>query len=193
MISRLLCSRDDASARRGILLTIALIVPLAFLVSLVGMAARVLFPAASPEAALPLAMQGTQPPLLGGLAMLALLSAFLSSADSTLVTLTTVVAGAAAVAVGLRSGGIIASLMLAYTVFSGGLAVPIVAGLVGRPMRTPAALASSLAGGGLALAGRLLSMGALTAAAFGVSLAIWAADRLRESRGADRPRIARRD
>jgi SSS family solute:Na+ symporter len=213
MLSRLFCSRDEASARRGVALSIAVIVPLAFLIALIGMVARALYPGAAPEAAFPLLMKGTLPPLLAGLAMLALLSAFLSSADTTLITLATVVAvdlagldmkrlgarrslwvlrgitaaaGTGAVLVGLYSGGIIPSLLLAYTVFSGGLAVPILAGLVGKPMRTPAAIGSAFAGGALALAGKLTARDPLIAAGFAVALAVWLADRLLRSR---RPQI----
>ena len=210
MLSRLLCSRDEASARRGIALSIAVIVPMAFLIALLGMVARALYPGASPEAALPLLLKGTLPPLLAGLAMLALLSAFLSSADTTLITLTAVVAadlagldleglgarrslwllrgltalaGGGALLVGLYSGGIIPSLLLAYVVFSGGLFVPTLAGLVGKPMRAPAAIAAALAGGALALAGRLLARDPLIVAGFAVSLSIWLADRRLATRG----------
>ena len=205
MLSRLFCSRDESSARRGILLSIAVIVPLALLIALLGMMARALYPGASPEAAFPLLMKGTLPPLLAGLAMLALLSAFLSSADTTLLTLATVLAldlagldlsklgdrrslrvlrgftalaGCGAALVGLYSGGIIPSLLLSYAVFSGGLFVPILAGLVGRPLRAPAAIAAALAGGSLALAGKLSGRDVLVAAGFAVSLLLWLADRL---------------
>jgi SSS family solute:Na+ symporter len=209
MLSRLFCSRSLASARRGILLSIAVIVPLAFLIALLGMLARALYPGADPEAALPLLIKGTLSPLVAGLAMLALLSSFMSSGDTTLLTLTTVLAvdllgfdlaklgprrslgllrgftaaaGAGSVLVGLYSGGIIPSLLLAYSVFSGGLFVPILAGLVGRPLRPRAALAAALAGGALALAGRLLGRDLLTGAGFAVCLAVWLADALLASR-----------
>jgi SSS family solute:Na+ symporter len=205
MLSRLFCSRDESSARRGIVLSIAVIVPLAFLIALLGMVARVLYPGSSPEAALPLLMKGTLPPLLAGLAVLALLSAFLSSADTTLLTLATVVAvdlvgldlsklgtrrslgllrgltavaGIGAVLVGLYSGGVIPSLLLAYSVFSGALFVPILAGLAGRPLRSPAAIAAAFSGGTLALAGKLLGRDWLLASGFAVALALWLADRL---------------
>jgi SSS family solute:Na+ symporter len=209
MLSRLFCSRDEASARRGIVLSIAVIVPLAFLIALLGMMARALYPGASPEAAFPLLMKGALPPLLAALAMLALLSAFLSSADTTLLTLSTVLAvdlagldlsrlgtrsslrvlrgctalaGAGAVLVGLYSGGIIPSLLLSYAVFSGGLFVPVLAGLVGRPLRAPAAVTAALAGGSLALAGKLLARDWLVAVGFGFSLVLWLADRLASRR-----------
>jgi len=203
MLSRLFCSRSARTARRGILLSIGMIVPLAFVIALIGLSARALFPGAAPEAAFPLLMRHSLPPLLADLVLLALLSAFLSSADTTLMTMTTVLAvdllqmprgpaarlwplravtaccGAGALAVGIFSGGIIPSLLLSYSIFSGGLFVPILAGLLGRPLRAPAALTASLAGGGLALAGKLRggrTGDLLLAGAFAASVAVWLAD-----------------
>jgi SSS family solute:Na+ symporter len=72
MLSRLFCSRDESGARRGIALSIAVILPIAFLIALLGMLARAPYPGSSPEAALPLLMKGTLPPLLSALAVLAL-------------------------------------------------------------------------------------------------------------------------
>jgi SSS family solute:Na+ symporter len=100
----------------------------------------------------------------------------------------TVVAGTGAVLVGLYSGGIIPSLLLSYSVFSGGLFVPILAGLVGRPLGPAAALAAALAGGALALAGKLLGRDGLIAAGFAVALAVWLADRLLAAAGRRRAR-----
>jgi SSS family solute:Na+ symporter len=204
MLSRLLCSRGVRSARRGILFSMTVIVPAALLVALNGMAARALFPGAPPEQAFPLLMRHSLPPLLAVLVMLALLSAFLSSADTTLLTMTTVLAvdllrlpmeggarhkvgslraltllcGAATLAVGIFSGGIIPSLLLSYTLFSGGLFIPTLAVLLGRPMSGRAAVAAALAGGGLALAGKLRGNDTLLASGFAASLMIYLADRL---------------
>jgi hypothetical protein len=77
--------------------------------------------------------------------------------------------------------------LLSYSVFSGGLFVPILAGLVGRPLRAPAALAAALGGGSLALAGKLLGRDALIAAGFGLALAVWLADSLLAPAGRRRP------
>ncbi len=204
MLSRLLCSRGVRPARRGILFSIAVIVPAALLVALNGMVARALFPGAPPEQAFPLLMRHSLPPLLAVLVMLALLSAFLSSADTTLLTMTTVLAvdllrlpmeggarhevgslraltllcGAGTLAVGIFSGGIIPSLLLSYTLFSGGLFIPTLAVLLGRPMSGRAAVTAALAGGGLALAGKLRGSDPLLASGFAASLLIYLADRL---------------
>jgi SSS family solute:Na+ symporter len=198
MASRVFCSRSEKAARRGILMAISVIVPFALLVALTGLVSRALHPAAGADAALPRLILSVLPDSLAALCMVALLSAFLSSADTTLLTLSAVVsldllrrtgdtgtlrltvigAGAAAVTVGILSGGVIPSLLLGYTVFSGGLFVPILAGLAGRPLRRVTVLVAAGAGGSLALAGRLAGSDALVAAAFLCSALVLVADRL---------------
>jgi len=200
MVSRVLCSRSDAGARRGVILAIAILLPFAALITLIGLEARVLFPGAAPESAFALLAHDALPPALGSIAALGLLAAFLSSADTTLLTaaavaaldlmggprvrrlgglrLVTALVGAAAVGIGLASGGIIASLLLGYAVFSGGLFVPVLAGLTGRPLGTAAVLAAITGGGSLALAGKLLDRDPIIAAGFVFTAAVWVIDRV---------------
>ncbi len=209
MLSRIFCSGSERAARRGVLISIAIIVPVTLLVTACGLISRALFPEAAPEAALPLLAGRALPPWLGALLLIALLSAFLSSADTTLLTmsaiisvdflhqgatdrllvprLTVVFCGAAAVLVGIFSGGIIPSLLLGYSVFSGGLFVPILAGLLGRPLRRPAALAAACLGGLTALAGKLAGSDILVAVSFFLGFAILLGDRLLSAR--DRTRV----
>ncbi len=206
MVSRLFASRSDPAARRGILLALCVLVPGAFLLALLGLEARVLLPGLSAaEAALPALIAEALPAAVSALTLVALLSAFLSSADTTLLTvsailtvdllggterrgsllrarLLTVAAGAASLAVALASGGIIPSLLLGYTVFSGGLAVPVVCALTGRPMSRPAAALAMTGGGLLALAGKLTGRDVLIAGAFGFGLVLFLADALRARR-----------
>jgi len=202
MLSRVFCARSDRAARGGILGAACLIAPFAPAMALIGLLARARRPTASCEAALPELGRTVLPAPLAALCMIALLSAFLSSADSTLLTLAAVInldllhrpdgpapavgelrltvvgAGAAAVAVGALSGGVIPSLLLGYSVFSGGLFVPILAALAGRPMRPLPVMVACAAGGSLALAGRLAGSDALVAGAFALSALALAADRL---------------
>ena len=200
MLSRVFCSRSSSEARRGVVLAIGLLIPLAVLVTLVGMTARVLFPGGGPESAYPLIAREVLPPALGSLAAIGLLSAFLSSADTTLLTASTIVCmdllggpafrrlrtlrlitalvGAGAVVIGLGAGGIIASLLLGYTIFSGGLFVPVLAGLAGKPLGRRAAAVATLGGGALALGGKLLASDLLVAGGFALTVLVLAADRL---------------
>ncbi len=197
MFSRIFCSRNVHQARKGILLAIIIIIPAAFLFTLLGMEAQVLFPGITSEAAVPELIRTVLPAPLSMLMVVALLSAFTSSADTTLLTMSailsvdilgiktvrglrlcTALAGIAGLLVGMLSRGIIPSLLLGYAVFTGGLAIPIISGLLGKPMRPAAALISIITGGSLALAGKLCANDALVAASFLISLIIYSIDRL---------------
>jgi len=209
MLSRVFSARNARSARRAIIITISAIIPLALLVTTAGMTARVLFPHAPPETALPILARSALPPWAGALVMLALLSAFLSSADTTLLTMSAILTvnilgrkdparlivprlsvlgcGAAGVAVGVFSGGIIPSLLLGYSVFAGALFVPILAGALGRAMGKTSAIAAAVLGGACALAGKLLNNDPLVAASFAVGITAAVLDRivLRRKRRSD--------
>ncbi len=211
MLSRIFCSRDTRSARRGILLAVAVIVPAALLIALIGMEARALLPdlldaGSRGEAAFPALIRRVLPAPVGALTLVALIAAFLSTANTTLLTTTAIVSvdllgirtdrpaavsqmrgiallvGVLSLLVALFSRGIIPSLLLGYAVFTGGLAVPVVAALAGRPMSRPAALATMAAGGLLALAGKLLGRDILVAAAFLLGLLLLAGDFLLSAR-----------
>lgn len=198
MLSRVFCSRSVAAARWGIVYTLLIIIPMAFVIALIGLEARVAFPAAAGEAAFPLMIKNILPPALAALAVTALIAAFLSSADTTLLTMSAIIAvdlmgegklslgrlrlitaacGAASLLTGLLSGGIIPALLLGYTVFSGGLFVPILAGLTGRKLSRRAAALCMICGGSLALAGKLAGLDLLVAAGFLVSALIFLGDR----------------
>lgn len=200
MLSRIFSSRSTRSARRGILIAVTAIVPIAVLITFSGMIARVLFPDIPPETALPMLAKQALPPWLSAVMMVALLSAFLSSADTTLLTMSAIItvdilrqkesnrllgprlsvlfSGTAALLVGIFSGGIIPSLLLGYSIFAGGLFVPILAGLIGKPLRRAAVFSAAFLGGGSALAGKLLGSDILVASGFAIGLAVLVVDRL---------------
>ncbi|UCF97695.1 MAG: sodium:solute symporter family protein [Spirochaetaceae bacterium] len=205
ILSRVFSSKNELSARRAIVISIGVIIPVAVLVTVSGMVARVLFPDILPEAALPTLAKQALPSWLGALTMIALLSAFLSSADTTLLTMSAILTvdvfekkaskdlrgprlsvllcGAAALSVGVFSGGIIPSLLLGYSVFAGGLFVPILAGLLGMPLRRTSALAAAVIGGLCALAGKLLGRDLLVACSFAIGIAVFTVDRILAVRG----------
>ncbi|MBN2397468.1 MAG: sodium:solute symporter family protein, partial [Deltaproteobacteria bacterium] len=156
--SRIFCSRDLRVARRSLVLTASVMIPLAFLITLAGIAARVLMPEIQPESALPALVMHTIPIGLSGLVIVALLAAVMSSADTCLLTTGTIVAadilapllkikekdllrvsricviitGIASLLIALRLQGVIASLLLGYTVYSAGLVIPILLGFYAR-------------------------------------------------------------
>jgi SSS family solute:Na+ symporter len=202
MYSRLLSAYGPKEARRAAAISALLLVPLAFLITSLGMLAQILYPAAQAEQAIPLLMTGLLSPAFQGLVAAALLAAFMSSADTSLMTATSILTldlyrqarpastpehlmkasrsavlllGALALALAIFSPGIIKTLMLAYTVFTGGLLVPVVAGFYrDRLGLTPNAALAALAGGGgtaILLGQRypLLGMAASAALLFAVS------------------------
>jgi SSS family solute:Na+ symporter len=208
MLSRIFSSRGVASARRGISLAIGVLLPYTILITLVGLEARALFPSGPAESAYPLLAHGILPPLAASITAVGLLAAFLSSADTTLLTAaavfamdlagtprlrtlgslraTTALVGAAAVGVGLASGGIIPSLLLGYSIFSTGLFVPVLAGLAGRPLGHRAAAVAALGGGAIGLAGKLAGSDPLVAGGFLFTAVVWTVDRW-ALRGRPRP------
>jgi SSS family solute:Na+ symporter len=151
--SRVLCARDGPTARRASILAAVGVVPLSFLLALLGLMIFVQFPGIPPESALPHAVTTLAPVGLKGLIVVGVLGAVMSSADTTLISASTVLslnvvsplAGLArraelrltrVLVVGMGIGawgiaafqeGIIASLLMAFTVFVGGVAVPTLA------------------------------------------------------------------
>jgi SSS family solute:Na+ symporter len=198
MMSRVFSARSTHSARRAILLAICVIIAAALCVTLAGLTARFLYPEIPAEAALPTLAKDALPAWLSALTMIALLSAFLSSADTTLLTMSAILTidflskkeskglaiprlsvlgcGTAAVLVGIFSGGIIPSLLLGYSIFAGGLFVPILAGLLGTPMRTSLAIAAAILGGACALAGKLAGSDLLVAGSIAIGLILLICD-----------------
>jgi len=173
--SRIFCSRNPHIARRSLMLTASVMVPMAFLITLTGIAARVLLPEIQPESALPALISQTLPTGLNGLVMIALLAAVMSSADTCLLTTSTIMTsdilapvlkikekhflgvsricvigtGIASLIIALKLQGIITSLLLAYTVYSAGLVIPILLGFYADRFRINAAGAIiAIIGGG---------------------------------------------
>lgn len=175
--SRILSVRDAADARRVLLVTAACLVIIAFAVVFIGMTARVLLPDIQPESALPALVMNVVPRGLSGLVVAALLAAIMSSADSCLLTAGTVltsdilgslrkelpgervmllltrasvaIVGLVSLMVALELGGVIASLLLAYTVYSAGIVIPVVLGFYRERLRlnSRGAVASMVVGG----------------------------------------------
>ncbi|MBW2598793.1 MAG: sodium:solute symporter family protein [Deltaproteobacteria bacterium] len=174
--SRIFCSKDPKVARRSLVLAAAVMIPTAFLITFAGIAARVLLPEIQPESALPALVMSTIPTGLNGLVIIALLAAVMSSADTCLLTTSTIIAsdilsplfkideknllgisricvivtGIVSLVIALRMQGIIASLLLAYTIYSAGLVIPILFGFHAERFGLNAAGAMiAIAGGGV--------------------------------------------
>ena len=178
--SRLFCARDGNVARSSALMAGAIAIPIAFIVILIGMGARVLFPDISASEAFPTVIENVLPIGVSGLVVAALLAAIMSSADTVLLTTSTIlsqdiirkfssnmtesqsllisrigvlVIGALALLVALELDGIISSLFLAYTIFTSGVVIPVIAGFFKDILKVNSvgAMAAIIGGGGTAL------------------------------------------
>jgi SSS family solute:Na+ symporter len=200
MYSRLFSARDGKVARTSVFWAAGLVLPFAFIVTLMGMGASVLFPQISPEQAFPTLIKEVLPPFMGGLVLAALLSAVMSSADSCLLSASTilsidiigqfkpslkrerifslarcgiVVLGAGSLVLALTLKGVINALLFAYTIYTAGLIIPILAGFYKSKLRVTSsgALAAIIGGGSAALVSKLLhinylDLGSLLISAF---------------------------
>jgi SSS family solute:Na+ symporter len=175
--SRIFLSRDPQTARQSAIIAAIILVPFAFAITTLGICAKVLFPAIQAEQALPSLIISMLSPIERGIVGSALLAAFMSSAATPLMTATTTMAldlyrrakpssrvpelmtaskmgaliiGLAALGLAMTSSGIIAVIFSVYTIFTGGMLVPTVAGFYKEKLGlTSRGALAALAGGGL--------------------------------------------
>jgi SSS family solute:Na+ symporter len=187
MYSRLFCAKDEKVARKSALWTALLLVPIAFAVALMGMGAAVLFPDIASEQALPTVIIDVLPPFVGGIVLAAVLCAIMSSADTCLLSASAiftldvikplkpgldekqvlnlsrwamVVLGIGSLVLALVLKGVINALYFAYTVYTAGLVIPIIAGFYKKKLKvTPiGALVAIIGGGSVAVISKLLDI-----------------------------------
>jgi SSS family solute:Na+ symporter len=177
MYTRLFCARDEKTAQRATFLSAFSFIPLAVAIVLIGMGARVLYPNISPEQAFPQVISGAFSPWLGGLILAALVAALMSSADTCLLSqsviltqdivkrfvpslsehntilltrLNIIILGLLALGLAMVLKGVISSLLFAYTIFTCGLVVPVIAGFYRDKLKvTPQGALAALIGGGI--------------------------------------------
>ncbi len=197
--SRLLCAKNEKVARSSAFWAALIIIPLAFALAIIGMGARVLFPDIAAEQALPSIVQHVLPVGLSGLVIAGLLAAIMSSADTCLLTTSTImtedvyrrvfpgvteknrllvsrmsiaIIGLVALTIGLRMGGVIGSLLMAYTVFTSGIVIPVLLGFYRDRLRLNSlgAFTAVAGGGGTALVMKLLDYSHLELLGLGVCI-----------------------
>jgi len=187
MYSRLFCAKDAKVARASVFWAALLIIPVAFGITLIGMGASVLFPQISPEQAFPMVIKEVLPPFVGGIVLAALLCAVMSSADTCLLSASTILTvdiikplkpkldqgkilrlsrwviaglGVSSLILALALKGVISALLFAYTVYTCGLILPVIAGFYKKRLKvTPlGALVATIGGGSAALVSKLLAI-----------------------------------
>jgi SSS family solute:Na+ symporter len=175
--SRLLSASSPKQARISAIFAAIILIPLALLITSLGVFCRSIYPSVHPEEAIVSLMTGLLSPGLAGLVAAALLAAFMSSADTSLMTVTSIItfdiykkarpeAGAAhlmkisrmavvligccALLLAISLPGIIKTLLIAYTVFTSGLLLPTVAGFYKERLGlTSGGALCALVGGGV--------------------------------------------
>ena len=174
IFSRMFCAKDVQTAKKGIAMAAATLIPVAFVIGLLA-----LFGTSLGEiqgARITAIANAVLPPALVPLIALALLSVVLSSADTTLLSSSVILCGlfqrkgdgnlARARLVILANGivalllalvftDIIGTLLLALAVYAGAFTVPILWGLLGLRAKPKFVAAAIILGGSLATAGKL--------------------------------------
>jgi len=182
--TRLFCAKEEKTAQLSVFLSAFLFLPLAFAITLIGMGAKVLYPEISAEQAFPQVISGILSPGLSGLILAALVAALMSSADTCLLSqsviltedifkrfhpsfdegktvmltrISILVLGLVALGLALALKGVISSLLFAYTIFTCGLVVPVIAGFYKEKLKVTSqgALAALIGGGVIGLAGKI--------------------------------------
>jgi SSS family solute:Na+ symporter len=177
MYTRLFCAKGEKTAQRSAILSAFLFIPLAFAIVFIGMSAKFLYPGISAEGAFPQVINSVLSPGLSGLIIAALVAALMSSADTCLLSqsviltedivkrvhpalderktvlltrLSLIVLGLVALGLALTLRTVYESLLFAYTVFTCGLVVPVVAGFYKERLKvTPEGALVALIGGGI--------------------------------------------
>lgn len=181
--SRVLCARNDQVARRSALLAALAVIPLSFLLAFFGVLARAKFAGIPAETALPETISVLIPVGLKGLIVAGFLGAIMSSADTCLISASTILSlnvigplhkaskeqhlritrgallavGGTAWLIASLQQGIISSLLLGYTVFVGGVVFPTLASFYRESLKitSTGALWAIVVGGTAAILGKI--------------------------------------
>lgn len=175
IFSRMFCAKDVATAKKGIAFAACTLIPVAFVIGFLAVYGAGLGDVSG--ARITAIADKVLPPFLLPLFALALLSVVLSSADTTLLSSSVIIcglfgvekrsAGVARARIVILLNGIVAlllalvftdiigTLLLALAVYAGAFTVPILWGLLGLRAKPRFVAAAIVAGGALALAGKL--------------------------------------
>jgi len=197
---RLFAAKDGNTAKIASVLGGMLLIIISFFPTVIGMGARALSDLESGVNAFPWVVQNLMDPVMGGIVLAAILSAIMSTADSLLTSATshivkdfwietfqmdeiqdeqkllnisrnfTVIIGILGLGIALVMPGIIDTLIYSYTMYSAGVFVPVIGGVLWKSATREGALASLIIGSLVALGGILTK-----ADIFGVPVEIYAA------------------
>lgn len=207
--SRIFCARDEKTAKQAIKLSVVILIPLGFILAGIGVYVSSNYGVDIVKGSVLMFLADKvlpQPIVI--LLYFGLLSAVISSADTTLLTASSTFAqifmkdlreekairltrifilifGGFSILVALKLTFILPTLLLALAVYSGAFIVPCLAGILGYRCGKKYAISGILLGGGLALYGKLMGGTAgnlIIISSFLVNLMILAKGRIRGAR-----------
>lgn len=177
--SRIFCASSPKIAKKSILITALTLIPIAFIIGYLSVYGTIL-PASAANGSVLINISNTVlPNWLSPLIALALLSAVLSSADTTILSSSIIISdffgknatqlhklktsrliiliiGIASIIIALKFTSIIGMLLIALSVYAGAFVIPIIAGLIGLKVKDNIVETAIIAGGIIALIGKLL-------------------------------------
>lgn len=185
--SRIFCARNEKVAQRSVIIVAVLLIPVAFILTYLGVMAGV---QTTEGNGFVIPGSSFLPPWALGLMAAALLSAVMSSADTTLLNssmilselftgdldkpggirltrIFIVIMGVFSLIIALKVTSILNALLLSLTFFSGAFIIPVIAGLADWPIRRGNVIYAIVIGGTLALTGKILTD------LYGIAIGYW--------------------
>ena len=178
--SRIFCAKDTKTAKKSILISILILLPLAHILSSLGIHAASIMQSegVTEGASLIFLVENILPKSVAILMYLCLLSAVISSADTTLLTAGSmlaqvvtgnlkkkesikmtrvfiVVLGVISIYIALKVQHILASIFLAFSIYSGSFIIPTLLGIFGYRVSKVYVIGAIILGGSLALFGKI--------------------------------------
>ena len=207
--SRLFCAKDEKIARKAIVASVALLVPIAFMLAFIGIHGAK-FHVDSNESVFSIIIKHDLPLFIVPM-YFSILSAIMSSADTTLFTAAellsqfahdeldskksvrltmacTFLLGVLSILIALKFNSILKVLLMSLGTYAGAFVIPAVWGLLGQESRRPFVVAAIVVGGSMTLLGKFLAGNAGHAVillAFAVNLALLGLGRTRPRPTAD--------
>ena len=177
--SRLFCAKNEKTAKNAVLTTALILIPIAFLIGYLGVYGSNITEGVNGSVLVNIS-QLVLPVWCVPLIVIALLSAVLSSADTTILSSSIIltdifersnfgkktlqksrfiilIIGLISIIISLKFTSIIGMLLIALTVYSGAFIVPVILGLSGFKSKGKFVSAAIILGGSLALIGKLLA------------------------------------
>lgn len=179
--SRVFCARNEGVARKSVITVAAVLIPFSFILTYLGVFAHENLPPEELHRSVALIelIDHYLPAWATGLMAAALLSAVLSSADTTLLSASIIlselfskdvdnqrslrltrvfigVVGLASIFISLKINSIIGILLMALAVYSGAFIVPLIAALAAMKVNKQMVIPAMFSGGAMALTGKIL-------------------------------------